>query len=102
MSRFGVRESRLLGWCVSVALLTSGVARAQELEPRAFSPSPIGTKFVLGSIGKSEGGILFDPAVDIDNVQADLWIAAVGAGYTFALAGRQAKVLAVVARSFAD
>jgi hypothetical protein len=69
---------------------------AQELEPRAFSPSPVGTTFVLGGLGRSEGGILFDPALDIDNVQADLWIATLGAGRTFALAGRQAKVLAVV------
>jgi hypothetical protein len=69
---------------------------AQELEPRAFSPSPVGTTFVLGGLGRSEGGILFDPALDIDNVQADLWIATFGAGRTFALAGRQAKLLAVV------
>jgi hypothetical protein len=70
-------------------------AHAQELEPRAFSPSPVGTTFVLGGVGKSEGGILFDPALDIDNVQADLWIATVGAGRTFALGGRQARILAV-------
>ncbi len=69
---------------------------AQELEARAFSPAPVGTTFLLGSVGKSEGGILFDPALDIDRVQAKLWIPAVGAGRTFALAGRQARVLAVV------
>jgi len=85
-----------LGWWLGAALLMAGNARGQELEPRAFSPSPIGTKFVLGSFSKSEGGILFDPAVDIDTVQADLWIATLGAGYTFPLAGHQAKVLAVV------
>jgi hypothetical protein len=77
-------------------LLLAGSAEAQELEPRAFSPSPVGTTFVLGAFGKSEGGILFDPALDIDNVQADLWIATVGAGRTFGLAGRQARILAVV------
>jgi len=76
-------------------LLGIGVAHAQELEPRAFSPSPVGTTFVLGGFGKSAGGILFDPALDIDNVQADLWIATVGAGHTFGVGGRQARVLAV-------
>jgi hypothetical protein len=76
--------------------LTAADANAQELEPRAFSPSPVGTTFLLGSVGRSEGGILFDPALDIDNVQADLWIATIGAGHTFALAGRQARVLAVL------
>jgi len=34
--------------------------------------------------------------LDIGNVQADLWIATAGAGHTFAVAGRQARVLAVV------
>jgi hypothetical protein len=69
---------------------------AQELEPRAFSPSPVGTTFVLGAFGRSEGGVLFDPALDVDNVQADLWIATLGAGHTFDLGGRQARLLAVL------
>jgi hypothetical protein len=77
-------------------LVAADRAFGQELEPRAFSPSPVGTTFVLGGFGKSEGGILFDPALDIDNVQADLWIATVGAGHTFGVGGRQARVLAVL------
>ena len=76
-------------------LLLAGGADAQELEPRAFSPSPVGTTFVLGAFGTSAGGILFDPALDIDNVQAELWIATAGAGHTFGLGGRQARILAV-------
>ena len=77
-------------------LLLAGSSAAQELEPRAFSPSPIGTTFVLGSFGRSAGAVLFDPALDIDNVQADLWMATVGAGRTLRLGNRQARILAVV------
>jgi hypothetical protein len=84
-----------LARALAICLLLAAGVEAQELEPRAFSPSPIGTTFVLGGFGKSEGGILFDPALDIDNVQADLWIATVGVGHTFGLAGRQARILAV-------
>ena len=83
-------------WWMGVLLLGFNVASAQELEPRAFSPSPIGTTFVLGGFGTSEGGILFDPALDIDNVQADLWTATTGLGHTFSLLGRQARGLAVL------
>ena len=75
--------------------MTAALAGAQELEPRAFSPSPVGTMFILGGFGKSEGGVLFDPTLDIDNVQAELWIATAGVGRTFAIAGHQGKVLAV-------
>jgi Putative MetA-pathway of phenol degradation len=68
---------------------------AQELEPRAYSPSPIGTTFVITGIGRSQGAILLDPSLDVDNVQGDLWIATLGAGRVFNLAGRQARILAV-------
>jgi hypothetical protein len=76
--------------------MIADLASAQELEPRSYAPSPVGTSFVLGGFGKSEGGILFDPSLDIDNVQADLWIAIAGFGRTFDLAGRQARLLAIV------
>jgi hypothetical protein len=81
---------------IGLSLLAAGVATAQELEPRAYSPSPVGTTFVLTSVGRSEGGILLDPSLDVDNVRADLWIATPGFGYTFGLAGRQARLLAIL------
>jgi hypothetical protein len=81
---------------LAMVIFSAAAGRAQELEPRAFSPSPVGTTFVLAGMGKSEGGILFDPALDLDNVQADLWISTLGFGRTVAVAGRQARVLAVV------
>ena len=79
----------------TIVLLSAGAARAQELEPRSYAPSPVGTTFVLGGFGKSTGGILFGHSLDIDNVQADLWITTAGAGRTFDLLGRQARLLAV-------
>jgi len=81
---------------LAVSLIDAGVAVAQELEPRAYSPSPVGTTFVLGGFGRSQGAILLDPSLDADNVQGDLWIATAGVGHVFGLAGRQARVLAVV------
>ncbi len=81
---------------LALSLIDAGVARAQELEPTAYSPSPIGTTFVLGGFGRSQGAILLDPSLDVDDVQGDLWIATAGVGHVFGLAGRQARVLAVV------
>ena len=82
--------------CLGALFITVGVTHAQELEPRSYAPSPVGTTFVLGGFGRSEGGILFDPSLDIDNVQADVWIATVGGGHVFDLFGRQSRILAVV------
>ena len=81
---------------IGLSVLSAGVAHAQELEPRAYLPSPVGTTFVLTGFGRSEGGILLDPSLDVDNVHADLWIATPGFGYTFGFAGRQARLLAII------
>lgn len=40
---------------------------AQELEPRSYTNIPVGLNFVLSGYGFSQGGILFDPAVPLDN-----------------------------------
>ncbi len=40
---------------------------AQELEPRAYSNVPVGLNFVLAGYSYSAGGVLFDPAIPIDN-----------------------------------
>jgi hypothetical protein len=81
----------------STALLAAqATAWAQELEPRAYPPSPIGTTFVLGGFARSQGPILLDPSLDVDNAEGDLWIASVGVGHIFGLAGRQTRVLAIV------
>jgi hypothetical protein len=77
------------------SLFTAGAVQAQELEARAFSPAPIGTKIVAAGVGGQQGGILFDPGLDINDVEADLTIGITAVGYTFGLAGRQARVLGV-------
>jgi len=41
---------------------------AQELEPRAYSPAPIGTKFLIAGFGGSKGSILLDPSLDVSDV----------------------------------
>ncbi len=78
-------------------LLFSNAVRspaAQELEPRAYSASPVGVNFVVVSFGRSTGSVTFDPTVPITDVQAHLNIPAFGVGHTFGLWGRQALVTA--------
>jgi hypothetical protein len=70
-------------------------ASAQELDLRAFAPAPVGTTIVLTGVGGSKGAIVFDPSVGVTDAEADLQVVTTGFGYTFGLAGRQARVLAV-------
>ena len=79
----------------AVGLLSAG-AMAQDLEPRAYSASPVGTRFAGVGFGRSSGDITFDPAVPITNVQGTFYTPVVGLGTTFGFFGRQALVTAGV------
>jgi len=79
--------------CVSLA--AASAASAQELDARHFSPAPIGTTFFIAGVGESEGAVVFDPSLDIENVHADLDVVTAGFGRVFAWGERQARVLVV-------
>src|SRR5262245_31574818 len=70
-------------------------ARAQEIEPRAFSPSPVGATFFLAAAARSTGGILTDPSLPVDDVEAEINSIALGFGRTFALWGHTASAALV-------
>jgi hypothetical protein len=76
-------------------LLHAAVPAAQELEPRAYSASPVGANFAGVAYLYSWGGLLFDPTVPITDADAKLHGTAFAYGRTFGLFGRQA--LATVA-----
>ena len=40
---------------------------AQDLEPRAYTNIPVGLNFILAGYAYTAGGVLFDPAVPLDN-----------------------------------
>jgi len=70
----------------------AGTATAQEMEPRAYSPAPCGTQFVLLSYGHQSGDVLLDSSLPLKDVNIKLNAASVGYGRTFNLGGRQANV----------
>ncbi len=53
-------------------LLIFGGLRAQDLEPRMLSNAPVGMNFLLTGYQYSNGNILFDPSVPIEDAQARL------------------------------
>jgi len=79
--------------CVFVPILAIPVL-AQDLEPRAYSASPVGLNFLVLGFGYSTGSVLFDPTRPISNVKANLNIPTAGYGRTFGLFGRQGLLTA--------
>jgi hypothetical protein len=71
-------------------------AAAQDLEPRAYSPSPTGVSFAIVGFGRSSGDISFDPSVPITNASATLYSPLLGLGQTFGIFGRQALFTAIL------
>src|SRR3974390_608668 len=53
------------------ALLSSAVVgRAQDMEPRAYSPAPIGTNFLVGGYAYTSGDVSLSPSIPITGVKA--------------------------------
>lgn len=86
-------------------LLVGGLcttAHAQQLEPRAYAPSPTGLNFVGVGTFYSSGGVVTDPSLPIENVNAKSYGASPYYGRTFGLFGRLASVTAAVPFGWAD
>jgi len=73
-------------------LCAAVVARAQELEPRTYSASPVGTNFVVLSYSYLTGNVLTDPSLPVTNVRARINTVSLGYERTFGLAGHTASV----------
>ena len=69
---------------------------AQELEPRAYSVSPVGTNFAVMGITRSTGDIDFDPALPIENASGRLYSSFLGYGRSLNFFGRSANVAATL------
>jgi len=69
---------------------------AQELEPRAYSPNPVGINFVALNYGRSDGDVVFDASSPVQDVQAQLDSVAVGYGRTFGVWNRAANFAIVL------
>lgn len=84
-------------FAVAVLIFVNGTGlNAQQLEPRAYSISPIGVNVINLSYGYSTGDISFDPSLPIDNASAHIHGGVAGYFRSINVAGRSANVTFVV------
>ena len=81
-----------LGLCIVTLLAGAVTASAQELEPRAYSPSPLGTNFFVLALARSSGSVIFDPSLPVTDVSAHVGTATAAYGRSFGLGGKQGVV----------
>lgn len=76
-----------------LAASAAGTAvRAQDLEPRAYSNSPTGLTFAIGSYTYSKGTVLPDPALPIDNGKIEAHTAIFALATTLNVFGKSSKL----------
>ena len=78
-------------WVILSAVVSSRIA-AQELEPGAYSPSPIDFNILVGALTFNSGDLAFDPSGPITDASANITTAGFGYVRTMGLFGRLANL----------
>jgi len=79
-----------------------GGALAQDLEPRLYTNVPLGINFLGAGYGYSDGNVLFDPAVALDNAKIEIDGPVLGYGRSVRLGPFSGKVDGAIARVCLD
>jgi hypothetical protein len=88
--------------CLTSLVLFAAPAAAQEMEPKAYSASPVGGTFLVAAGSRSTGGVVIDPTLPINDVDAGINGFALGVGTTFGLFGKLALVSAILPYAWGD
>jgi len=85
--------SSLLAACALVGLAP---ARAQDIEPRAYSNAPVGVNFLIAGYAYTRGGLAFDPSLPVTNENLQTSNAVLAYARVLDLWGVSAKFDAIV------
>ena len=77
------RIVRCLAALGTLLLGLSAPLRAQDLEPRAYSNSPIGLNFAIAGYAYAKGDVLTDPSLPLENVSNQSHVGVFGYATTF-------------------
>jgi len=76
-----------------VLFLIAWPACAQELEPGAYTVSPVGARFAGGSYSLNRGDVTFDPSLPVEDAHATVNTFAISYGGAINIAGRSGTFL---------
>jgi Putative MetA-pathway of phenol degradation len=91
----GRRRCGPTGLLFTLLMCAAFESPAQELEPRAYSPSPVGTNFLLAGYARSSGDVVVDASLPFSDIDAQLNFGTLAYGHTFGVLGRAANMLIV-------
>ena len=79
-----------------IVMLGTGLARAEDMEPRSYSASPIDTNFLIGSYQRTTGDVALDADLPISDVKAAINTGILAYNRTFDLFGHTGSVAIVL------
>ena len=88
-------RARVFGALLATAFAAAPVS-AQELEPGAYTVSPVGTNLLNVGYVFNDGDVAFDPSLPIEDGSATIHTASIAYGRSVDLAGRSATLLVAV------
>jgi hypothetical protein len=77
-------------------IFQSGSARAQSLEPRAYTNAPVGMNFLILGYAYQQGDVLLDPSVPVQDVHVKVHSAVLGYVRSLDVWGKSGKVDVIV------
>ena len=80
--------------CVLLAALAT--ARAQDIEPRAYSNAPVGVNFLINGYAYTRGGLAFDSALPVTNPDLETSSAVFAYARVLDLWGMSGKLDAII------
>jgi hypothetical protein len=90
-----VRSFTFIKTCCAILIFLAGSLCAQEMEPRAYSNAPVGMNFLAASYGWSQGNIVTDATLPIEDFHVTAHTIALGYVRTLGLFGKEAKIQAL-------
>jgi hypothetical protein len=75
----------------AILALAPGIAHAQDIEPRAYSNTPVGVNFLIGGYAGTRGDLSFDSNVPITNARLNMSSALVAYVRSLDIAGMSGK-----------
>jgi hypothetical protein len=76
-----------------IVLAISGTVRAQDLAPRAYVITPVGSNAVTFSYSYNSGAVFVDPTIPVENAGSHFQTNILSYYYSFGLLGRSANVV---------
>lgn len=89
---------------IRVAVLLAGAfcLPAQELQPRAYLPAPIGLTYASITYTGNSGGLLFDPSLPVEDASVRAYVPTIAIGTSLGVFGRSSQALAILPYVVAD